>query len=104
MLPGVLLHVVESPLPVDGCVNRSPRDQRLRGEMPDFAAFIFLDLVDGDFQNCAVEGGRRQSAAVVGLAATGWVESRAIQSYLPERFAASARDQANVGDDRVEPG
>ena len=101
VLPGVLLHVIETALPVDLPVDFGSGDERLCGVMPDLAVFVFGDLVDGDLKHCAVARGRGEISLVERLATAGRIKRRTVERYLPQRLSVDTRDEADVGDDRA---
>lgn len=92
MLSGVLLHVVESPFPVDLTVDLSPCGKLLAYEVPYRSLLILFHLFHGNFQR-----GRPQQAGIEGLTTTCRVESRAVQGNMPDGIAMAAYEFADVG-------
>ena len=68
MLAGVLLHVVESPAPIDGAIDLPTGDRRL-----DLVRDSLLLVDDVEHRD------PRDGAQVVRLSAGGWVEGRPIE-------------------------
>ena len=60
MLAGVLLHVVGAARPVNDAFDLRAGEQRLWGQMPDFAVLVFFHLDDRRFESRAAgRGGAR---------------------------------------------
>jgi len=78
MLPSVLLHVVEAPLPIDGAFN-GPCRQRFVDDVEDHVPLI------QDIKNLGVVN----PPAIVWLAAGSGIEERAIQGETPGRRGRS---------------
>jgi len=91
MLAGVLLHVVEAPVPVDFRFHLGSDGERLGDEVPDFAMVVFLDRIHGDIEGGAAAGRGAEQTRVKGLTAAGGVKGSAVEGQLPYRIAAVAR-------------
>ena len=102
MLAGVLLHVVEAALPVDVAFDFGADGERLADEMPDLAAVVFFDGVDGDIEGGAAGRDGAEEAGIEGLAAAGGVKGGAVEGDLPDGFAFGTGEFANIGDDSGE--
>ena len=73
MLPGVLLHVIKTALPVDGAVHRSFSD-RCAGDMHHRMAIALEDVQ---------HSGAPEPAEVIRLPARRGIERRAVQLHVP---------------------
>src|ERR1700694_1012865 len=97
MLPGVLLHVIESPIPVNSSSDFCPRDKRSTHEVPHLALLILLHLFYGNLQNGSVLQRRVQPAHIERLSTARWVEGSTIQRQFPNRFSIAVHNFADVG-------
>src|SRR5579863_4372942 len=103
MLPGVLLHVVEAPFPVDLAIDMGSWSKWTATEMPDHAVIVLLDLFHAQLLCRIVVQTSAQLASIEGLASAGGIESGAVERELPYRLAICARHFANHDDGSVEP-
>lgn len=86
VLRGMLLHMIESPRPVDGAVNLRRRDWPL-DNVNDFVAVLVRNV---DYSDIV------QLAGVERLAARGGVKRGAIESQMPAFAGRLARDHGGV--------
>jgi hypothetical protein len=97
MLPRVLLHVIESPLPVDLSLDMSADGKRFAHEVPYRALFVFLYLFHENLQRCSIPRCRAQMARIERLSAARWVEGSTVQQQLPDSLSIAGTEFANVG-------
>ena len=97
MLSRVLLHVIESPFPVDLSLDMSPRVKRFANEMPHCAFLVLFHLLYGKLQRCSVPQSRAQPAGIERLSAARRVEGGAVQRQPPNQSSIAAREFADAG-------
>src|SRR5271155_5682292 len=97
MLTRVLLHVIESPRPVNLAPDLGPGEQRFQRLVPHLAVLIFFYSNHGNFEDSPAPGGRRYNSEVIGLPAARGVKSRTLQRNLPDRLPIGPRKFANIG-------
>jgi hypothetical protein len=98
MLASMLLHVVETALPVDVAVDLCAKREGLADEVPDLALVVFFYGIDGNIERGSSRRDCAKDADVIGLTPAGGVKGSAVEGDLPDGFAFRSGELPDVHD------
>ena len=96
MLAGVLLHMVETPQPVDMASDRRARQQRFGCCVPHFAGLILFHPKHRHCQGSSAAGNSGQRAEIMRLSAAGGIKRSTVECDAPLGPAFATRLFADI--------